>query len=334
MKRVLILVTILLISSMAAAQQVKFPENGKLKIAQFTDTHLSLDTEYKRGETAKAMSQLCYILDTEKPNVVIFTGDVVTGRPAREAWVELLDEVSERSIPFGVVFGNHDCEQELSKEELSKLIMSYPLALNVLENGVLADDAVEVLASRSDKIAALLYLFDSNEYSTIDSISGYGWFEHEQVKKYRDMSLEYSNENGGKAYPALAFFHIPLNEYVTAARDGRNPKYGIRGEDECPPAINTGMFAAFLERGDVFGTFVGHDHNNDYIVGQYGVALVYGRFSGYNTTYTDLRRGVRIIELLEGRRCFETWIHERDGLIINHIRYEDNKMKKFEKYPL
>lgn len=334
MKKILIFTAILFVSAISVAQEVKFPENGRLKIAQFTDTHIDFSTEYRCIESEKTLSQLCYILDSEKPNVVIFTGDIITGKPAREAWVRLLDEVSKRKIAFGVVLGNHDCEQELTKPELSKLIVSYPLTLNVLDGDIIADDAVEVLSSRGDEIAALLYIFDSNEYSTIDGIGGYGWFEHEQVRDYRDLSAMYTQANGGKPYPALAFFHIPLIEYVAAAKDSRNPKYGIRGEDECPSAINTGMYAAFVERGDVFGTFVGHDHNNDYVVSKYGIALGYGRFSGYQTTYTNLRRGVRIIELIEGTRSFETWIHERDGLIINHIKYENNKMTKYEKYPL
>ncbi len=334
MKKILIFALLLLTCGLANGQEVRFQKNGKLKIAQFTDTHISFDSEYRRAESEKTLSQVCYILDTERPDVVMFTGDIVTGSPAPEAWTRLLDELAKRKIPFGVTIGNHDCEQNMTREEISKLITSYPLSLNILKDDIIIDDAVEVLASQGDKIAALLYMLDSNDYPTIDGLSGYGWLTHGQVQNYRDMSLEYTKNNNNTPYPSLAFFHIPLNEYEVAAKDKRNQKFGIRGEQECPPVINTGIYASFLERGDVFGTFAGHDHNNDYIVNMYGIALGYGRFSGYKTTYTNLRAGVRIIELIEGKRAFETWIHERDGAIINHILFEDNKMNKFEKYPL
>ena len=73
------------------------------------------------------------------------------------------------------------------------------------------------------------------------------------------------------------------------------------------------MFAAMVESGDVTGVFVGHDHDIDYVVAEKGIALGYGRFSGDDTTYNNLRPGVRLLVLTEGERGFETWIHERDG---------------------
>lgn len=48
-------------------------------------------------------------------------------------------------------------------------------------------------------------------------------------------------------------------------------------EKACAPLLNTGMFAAMKEAGDVMGTFVGHDHDNDYSVMWHGILLAYGR---------------------------------------------------------
>ena len=62
---------------------------------------------------------------------------------------------------------------------------------------------------------------------------------------------------------------------------------GRAAEDECPGALNTGMFAAMVETGSVMGVFVGHDHDNDYVVAEKGIALGYGRFSGDDTTYNN-----------------------------------------------
>ena len=48
-------------------------------------------------------------------------------------------------------------------------------------------------------------------------------------------------------------------------------------EEACAPKLNTGMFAAMKESGDVMGIFVGHDHDNDYAVMWKGILLAYGR---------------------------------------------------------
>ena len=86
------------------------------------------------------------------------------------------------------------------------------------------------------------------------------------------------------------------------------------------------MFAARVETGSVMGTFVGHDHDIDYLVADKGICLGYGRYSGDNTTYNDLRPGVRLLVLTEGERGFETWIREDDGRMVDHARFSDGKI--------
>ena len=207
------------------------------------------------------------------------------------------------------------------------LFRSYAGTLNTLgAGGELADVVLEIAGTK--KPAALLYCLDSHDYSTIPSIDGYGWFTQEQVGWYRARSAAYTAANGGKPLPALAFFHIALPEYVAAWRNPDNTHVGRAAEDECPGALNPGMFAAMVECGDVMGTFVGHDHDIDYVVAEKGIALGYGRFSGDDTTYNNLRPGVRILVLTEGERGFETWIHERDGRIADHVEFRGGKVAK------
>lgn len=102
---------------------------------------------------------------------------------------------------------------------------------------------------------------------------------------------------------------------------GSGSRVGRRAENECPGALNPGMFAAMAETGSILGVFVGHDHDNDYIVAHHGIALGYGRFSGGNTTYNNLRPGARVIVLHEGERGFETWIREDDGRRVDYAWY-------------
>lgn len=307
-----------------------FGADGRLKIAQLTDTHLDLGTPYRRAEAEKTLAQLRAVLEAERPDLVLFTGDVVTGRPAREAWERLVAVLAEYRTPFCVVLGNHDAEQDLTRAEIARIVTSAPGSLNRLDAaGELADLVLEVPGAGGT--AALLYCLDSHDYSTVEGVEGYGWFTPGQIAWYRDRSAAYTAANGGRPLPALAFFHIALPEYVAAWRNPGNTHTGRAAEDECPGAVNAGMFAAMVEQGDVMGTFVGHDHDIDYIVAEQGIALGYGRFSGDDTTYNNLRHGVRLLLLSEGERGFETWIRERDGRIVDHVRFSDGKISKVRK---
>ena len=98
-------------------------------------------------------------------------------------------------------------------------------------------------------------------------------------------------------------------------------------EQPCAPLLNTGMFAAMKEAGDVMGTFVGHDHDNDYSVMWHGILLAYGRFTGGNTEYNHLPNGARVILMKENVRTFTTWIRTKGGEIVDKTVYPDSYRK-------
>ena len=77
---------------------LKFNDNGKFKIVQFTDTHIIAGD--KRCDAA--MERMAEVLDAEKPDFVIYTGDLIFGRPAKESLLQAIDPVVSRGIPFGV----------------------------------------------------------------------------------------------------------------------------------------------------------------------------------------------------------------------------------------
>ena len=292
---------------------LRFNGQGKFKIVQLTDTHLCWD---RHEEFVKALEQQHRILEAEKPDLVIFTGDVVTDVNADSAWVDFLKPLDDMGIPFVVTLGNHDREQNLTERQLASMVMSHPMSLNTAKEGRLDDLAVEVKSSKGDKVAALLYCMDSGDYVSNEQVeSDYGWFGWDQVEWYRHTSFEYSRANGGVPVPAYAFFHIPLLEYRETFDSGKIVS-GVREEAECPGELNTGLFSAFAECGDVHGVFAGHDHVNDYVVERDDVYLIYGRFSGRNTSYHNLPFGYRVIELTEGDYGLRTWIHEDEGEIV------------------
>ena len=306
----------------ASAQSVSFNKDGKLKIVQFTDIHWVAG----KPETADAAANMNRILDEEKPDIVVYTGDVTTGKPATEGLDKALEPVISRGIPYAVTFGNHDDEQDLTRTQLYEYIKKKPGCLDAKAEGT--DFAITVTSADGKRTKAVLYVMDSNAYSTIKGLKGYGWFRRAQIDWYARKSKELTDANGGTPLPALAFFHIPFPEYNEASTSINNPLVGQRGENACSPAINTGMFAAMLEAGDVMGTFVGHDHVNNYVTPWHGILLCYGQFTGGKTTYTDGRRGARVIELTEGDRGFNTWIRMSDGSVVNRVAWPGDFQKK------
>ena len=59
------------------AQKLTFNKEGTCKIVQFTDIH------YQNGnpKSDTALLLINRVLDKEKPDMVVFTGDIVTGKP-------------------------------------------------------------------------------------------------------------------------------------------------------------------------------------------------------------------------------------------------------------
>ena len=202
-------------SAQAQAPALHFGRDGKFRIAQFTDVHLDLGTPYRRAQAEKTIAQMRYILDAEHPDLVVFTGDVVTGKPAAEAWHRVLEPVAERNLPFCVVLGNHDAEQDLTRAEIGRIVTSYAGTLNTLgAGGELADVVLEIAGTTQP--AALLYCLDSHDYSTIPSIDGYGWFTQEQVGWYRARSAAYTAANGGKPLPGKIYSYNSMKNYKQA----------------------------------------------------------------------------------------------------------------------
>lgn len=315
--------------SIEAQNLLKFNQEGKFKIVQFTDVH----NIYNDPRSQVALQRIKEVLSIEKPDLVIFTGDVIYGKPAEEGFREVLSLVSDFKIPFGITFGNHDDEQGMTRKQLLDIASSFEYNLTTTAEGVsgFSNYVLPVKSNDMTKNAAILYCMDSNSYSKIKNIGGYDFISFDQISWYRDNSRKFTSENNGKPVQSFAFFHIPLPEYGYAAEGQNSVMVGTRMEQACAPKLNSGMFAAMKEMGDVKGVFVGHDHDNDYAVYWNNVLLAYGRYSGGNTVYNHLSNGARIIELTEDGTTFTTWITLAGGKIINKTICPDDFVKEKNK---
>ncbi len=307
--------------AMAQQPELKFNANNKFKIVQFTDIHW----KYGNPASNEAGERMAEVLDAEKPDLVVYTGDLIFAKPAREGLDKALEAAVTRGIPFAVTWGNHDDEQDLKREELSAYIATKAGNLTSTTEGItgVTNYTLTIKSANGKKDAAVIYIFDSNSYSPIKEVKGYDWIKHDQVEWYIRTSKEYTAANGGKPMPALAFFHIPLPEFHDAVQNEGSYLVGTRKEKACAPALNSGLATAMLEAGDVMGVFVGHDHVNDYVVDWRGILFGYGRFTGGATVYHDIPQGngARVIEITEGERTIKTWIRIKGGKIINEVNY-------------
>lgn len=297
--------------------KLRFRKDGTFKIVQFTDLH------WQNGEQADLDSQaLMYeILDCENPDFVVFTGDIIHSELSKDpktAFINAVSVVSNRNIPWAFVFGNHDAEEGITREEI--MAVSKELPFCYVEQGTTQGGGVgnyNIMihsAVNPTSFAAVLYMFDSGSYAPRD-IGGAAWIKQDQIKWYIHASTQLEEQNIGGKIPSLAFFHIPLPEFNELW--DFHTCFGNNYEGVGSPKINSGLFHAFLERGDVKGIFVGHDHVNDYWGDLYGIRLCYGRATGFNTYGKDgFARGARVVRMFEDNQYFETWLRLEGGTII------------------
>ncbi|CAH1201847.1 3',5'-cyclic adenosine monophosphate phosphodiesterase CpdA [Paenibacillus plantiphilus] len=294
-----------------------FRKNGTFRIVQFTDIH------WQNDDPADWLSRdlMQEILNAEAPDLVVFTGDIIHSElcdnPAA-AFAHAVSAVSESGTPWAFVFGNHDAEEGITREALMTLSGRLPGC--IAQRGPSECSGVGnysiIIGGSEDcaRTAAVLYLFDSGSKAPQD-IGGAAWIEQDQIQWYRQQSLRYRTSKNGGAVPSLAFFHIPLPEYNDLW--DFHTCYGTNLEGVGSPRINSGLFHAFWESGDVKGVFAGHDHLNDYWGYLHGISLCYGRTTGFNAYGRDgLARGARVIELREGDGEFATWLRLEGGVLV------------------
>ncbi len=322
-RKLILGLTMLMCIGQAFAQNTLRFKKGLFKIVQITDLH------YKLGVKASEQGLACVreMVETEKPDLVVVTGDIIYSAPADSTLSVVLKTFAQLGVPFCMTFGNHDYDFKTPAVALYNQMQKTPNCVMPVLQGKNTDYSLPILSSNGKRTAAVLYCIDTHNKPAIGGIGGYQWISHNQITWYRQRSMVYKQKNGGRPVPSLAFLHIPLPEFNYATANTQCPMYGSRLEKAYSPSINSGMFASIKEMGDIMGVFCGHDHDNDYAVSYFNVLLAHGRFSGGNTEYNHLKRGARVIVLKEGKREFDTWIREVGGNVLYRTTYPKSYVK-------
>ncbi|KAK2021892.1 Metallo-dependent phosphatase [Colletotrichum zoysiae] len=322
-------------------------EGGTFKIVQISDTHMVTGVgecndaigahgEYLRTSEADPLTVnfIGEILDVEKPDLVVLTGDQVHHDipDTQSALFKVVAPIIKRSIPFAAVFGNHDSEgtHALSREEQMSILQNLPFSL--CEPGPEHVDGIgnfclQVLAPEpSQTPVADLYFLDSHgEISSEIRKPDYDPIKQSQIDWFTDIShaqrLAREKDNSDNAFHlSLVFQHIPLPEFGDPRLSIHN---GHRGEPSESPSCNTHFYDALAKAG-VSALGCGHDHVNDFCAllsqqtpqndgkpPQSGPWLCYGGGSGFGgyCSYGEKRyyRGARVWELGPSDGSLVTW---------------------------
>ena len=288
--------------------ELKFRMNGTFTIAQFTDIHW----EDNMDGNLQSIALMEKILEQEKPDLVVFTGDMVFCENNKYGLRKVLEPVIKANIPFASVFGNHDAEKGSSKEELLKVLQESELCLTKAGDPKISGLCNYVLNinNTDNKPCWTLYFLDSGDYIKNPKMEGYDFIKRDQIQWYVDEATSIKESYG--EIPALSFFHIAIPEYNEVWN--YCTCYGEKNEDVCCSKQNSGLFSAMLEMNDVKGVFVGHDHINDYYGELHGIKLCFGRQTGYNSYGKEgFAHGARIIKLDQKSSDFETWVRLDNG---------------------
>lgn len=292
--------------------ELRFRENGEFKILIIADAQ---DTDNPQKETTDIIK---YSIEKTKPDLIILLGDNIAGdfdgvtpKRTKAAIRAAADSISEKEIPFALVFGNHDheglthkCgfEEKEAKEFIIEEFMKYPQCLAVKgepQSGVGTYNLPILSSDGGKKIAFNLWLMDSGTY---DNNGGYGFVQPDQTEWYIKTSNALKAQNGGLPVPSFLFQHIPVAEtyklmknypfYVPGSVTGGSKLFkgfykGYKNRQgkfrETPCCSNTpnNQFETWKQQGDIICAFFGHDHTNDYLGRVDGIDLCAVPAAGY-----------------------------------------------------
>ncbi|KAH7309489.1 Metallo-dependent phosphatase-like protein [Stachybotrys elegans] len=309
-------------------------DNGRFKIMQIADMHLStgvgacrdaIPDSYKGGSCEadpRTLDFVTKILEDEKPDFVVFSGDQVNGDTAPDATSAILKYaaiLTSRKIPYASIFGNHDDEKTTSRKGQMALLETLPYSLaqsGPSDISGVGNYYVEVLArGNSDHSALTVYLLDSHAYSPDEhKYPGYDWIKPNQVEWFKKTAtgLKAKHKEYTHRHMDIAFIHIPLPEY----RDKNLARLGQWKEGVTAPKLNTGFRDALVEQGVVMVS-AGHDHCNDYcslstVDGEketpalwmcYAGGSGFGGYAGYG----GFHRRVRVFDIDTNVARITTW---------------------------
>lgn len=305
-------------------KELRFRSNGEFHILMISDLHAGPKYNTKLKTAIRAL------LEETKPDLVLINGDlsvggmyeggVCTQEGLRSFLIDVMEDIETADIPWAHVYGNHDRESGLDLEKQHEVYEERPYCLSTHGpkdiHGV-GNYVLPILSHDGERIAYNIWGLDSLREFTdyqeafhmpgcefrLPNSFGDGGVNAspvtDQVMWYYNTSMEMERENGAKI-PAIMYMHVPLLEMHLISRNRELCNFeGRKREEICSSEMNSGLFMACLQRGDVKGMFFGHEHLNDFSGELFGMTMAYDGALGYDMSAMDDMRGGREIILYE-----------------------------------
>lgn len=315
-----------LLDAFQTKHPLRFRKDGGYRILMMSDAH------HKPAQGARTVRAMETLIDATKPDLVLLNGDNVAGFTCKEMFeqqlAELVSPMEKRRIPWAHVFGNHDQTPEVSKKEQEAVYESYPWCVSKAGPEELPGSGnyfLPILNEKDEPVFGVWGIDSQQDFKTqtvpldypgdlywdvlmpspIVSYSDYDFIRFEQVMWYWNTSVELERLCGRKI-PSLMMFHIPLIEFHAMLRNaGRTQLRGEYNERVSASEINSGIFAAAFQRGDVKAMFAGHDHINTFDGVYAGIHMGFDGSIGYDAYGTRENDPGHDRERLRGGRLFD-----------------------------
>ena len=300
---------------------LRFRPDGNFRIMMFSDIHGGRG--FAANETHDAIEAL---IAKTNPDLVLIAGDICGPGYIHAETVDdvcfVLDAISEpmerRGIPWAHVFGNHDDNYGVPNAVQQPIYESYPHCVSKAGpddiDGV-GNYFLPVFDADGKDVIFGVWGLDSNHsmpeffedyglpadtryYQACQASSGdYDGPRTSQVFWYWQTSQMLENHLGHKV-PSLMYMHIPTPEHalVTVHKNKVNFK-GYQLEDVASHTLNSGLFSACVQRGDVKAIFCGHEHENQFSANYMGIMLGYDGFLSYHACHNEDIRGCRLFDI-------------------------------------
>ncbi len=274
----------------AIGSELKFEEkeNGRwniysdkeLKVLQLTDIHLG-GGWISAKKDAMSLNAVAAIISAEKPDLVIFSGDMAYPVPFQagtfnnKSGAKMLAELMETlGVYWTATYGNHDTEaySYFDREDITEFYSAYPHCLmrkgaedidgygnqvfNIVNSDAVITRSIFTLDSHSyvdGDIFGIFWKYDNIHENQIE------WYKSvvEANNKHNQMVIaDPNNSDIAEKYkdmlkvPSSVFIHIPLEEYKTAwfeyvdngYKDTENVKYNFGTAGESNKVVYPGIY--------------------------------------------------------------------------------------------
>ncbi len=300
------------------------------------------------ASTASTTSALVYSTTSDPQDVPTTLDELMdeTRDKVRRTFAGFLGPVIEAEVPFAATYGNHDFQCGILADEQDGIYREFPGCLNPVDSLEPGTFALPIEASDgSGRVAMSVMMVNSGDYAgkpeendaqypayvvnprglDLADSDGYGTPSPEAIDWLGAVQSELGERNGdGKPVPAIAFQHIPPQEFydclkevpawtpnaVEGARTHAGHCY-VLNHEICRPGSrlgeaigcadeNVGEVDALREAGGYFALFCGHDHKNAFVGHAHGIDLGYAPTCGFECYGPKSRyRGIRLFEFHE-----------------------------------